>query len=73
MEQIQKGNVEILFTEAQYSTRIADTIGKETNVAVYVIDSLVTGKEDKDSYLRGMESTGNAIILKGRKWNKKNL
>ena len=62
MEQIQKGNVEILFTEAQYSTRIADTIGKETNVAVYVIDSLVTGKEDKDSYLRGMES--NLELLK---------
>lgn len=62
MEQIQKGKVQILFTEAQYSTRIADAIGKETNVAVYVIDSLVTGKEDKDAYLRGMES--NLELLK---------
>lgn len=63
MEEIREGHVGILFTEAQYSTRIADMIGKETGVDFYVIDSLVTGKlEDKDSYLRGMES--NLEVLK---------
>lgn len=62
MEEIREGRAGILFTEAQYSTEIADIIGKETGVDVYVIDSLVTGEEDNDSYLRGMES--NLEVLK---------
>ncbi len=42
MEQIQKGNVEILFTEAQYSTRIADTIGKEEKKKKKIFDSILS-------------------------------
>lgn len=62
MEEIKEGQVKILFTEAQYSTEIADMIGRETGAAFYIIDSLVTGNGDKNSYLLGMES--NLEVLK---------
>jgi zinc transport system substrate-binding protein len=62
IEEIKKGQVSILFTEAQYSTEAADTISKETGVSSYTIDSLVTGENNKDAYLTGMEK--NIAILK---------
>lgn len=62
MEEIRKNQVSVLFTEAQYSTEAAETIGKETGAVCYVIDSIVTGDGSKDSYLNGMWS--NLKILK---------
>ena len=46
-----------LMEDGAYSkaAEIADTIGKETGAVPFVIDSLVTGDGDKDSYLKGME------------------
>ena len=48
--------IQYLFTEEQYSTKIADQIAAETSAKVYVMDSLVTGEDDKDSYLNGMRA-----------------
>lgn len=54
IEVIKSHSVKVLFSEEQYSDDIPFSIGKETGARVYVIDSLVTGEEDKDSYIRGM-------------------
>lgn len=62
MEEVREEHVSVLFTEAQYGTEIADTIGKETGAVPFVIDSLVTGDGDKNSYLKGMEE--NRKVLK---------
>lgn len=62
IEEVREEQVSVLFTEAQYSTEIADTIGKETGAVPYIMDSLVTGNGDRDSYVRGMES--NFEVLK---------
>ncbi|MDD5936039.1 MAG: metal ABC transporter substrate-binding protein [Clostridiales bacterium] len=56
IEEIKLHNIQYLFTEAQYSTLVANRVASETNAKVYVMDSLVTGKADKDAYLNGMRS-----------------
>ena len=55
IQEINLHDVKVLFSEEQYSDAIPFNIGKETGAKVYVIDSLVTGEEDKDSYIRGMK------------------
>lgn len=62
MEEVRENDVKALFTEAQYSTEIADTVAAETDAVPFVIDSLVTGDGDKDAYLEGMEA--NLAVLK---------
>lgn len=62
IDEVKLHGVEVLFTEEQYSDSIAESIAKETNASVYIIDSLVTGDMDLDSYLTGMEN--NLTVLK---------
>lgn len=62
IDEVNLHGVEVLFTEEQYSDSIAESIAKETNASVYIIDSLVTGDLDLDSYLTGMEN--NLTVLK---------
>ena len=51
---IKDKNVNAIFVEPQYSRTAADTIARETNVKVYELDPIVTGKLDKDAYIEIM-------------------
>lgn len=62
IDEVKEKQVKVLFTEEQYSTSIADNIASETDAKVYIIDSLVTGDMDKDSYINGMKQ--NLEVLK---------
>lgn len=62
IEEINLHEIKYLFTEKQYERTIADRIEAETDAKVYVMDSLVTGGTNKNSYLTGMEN--NIKILK---------
>ena len=43
-------NIKALFTEPQYSSKIADTIAKETGASIYTLDPIVTGDANEDAY-----------------------
>jgi zinc transport system substrate-binding protein len=62
IDEVKENQVKVLFTEEQYSTSIAENIASETGAKVYIIDSLVTGDMDKDSYINGMKR--NLEVLK---------
>lgn len=62
VDEVKSEGVSLLFTEAQYSDAIAEGVAKETDAAVYIMDSLVTGELKKDAYLEGMEK--NIQVLK---------
>lgn len=62
IDEVKLHDIKVLLTEEQLSDTIADRIAKETGATVYVIDSLVTGQLDKDSYLKGQEA--NLKVLK---------
>lgn len=62
IDEVKHHKVKVLFTEEQYSDSIAKSVAKETEAKVYVIDSLVTGSRDYDSYLMGMRA--NLEVLK---------
>lgn len=47
---------QMILAEKQYSSQVADTISKATDCEVYILDSCVTGEDDKDSYLNAMKS-----------------
>lgn len=62
IDEVNTHSIEVLFTEEQYSDSIAESIAKETEAKVYIIDSLVTGDMNLDSYLTGMKN--NLAVLK---------
>ena len=62
MQVIKEKEVQLLFVEKQYSTKVAEAFAKESGAKVYVLDSLVTGDGDPDSYIRGMEE--NLAVLR---------
>ncbi len=62
IDQVNRDNIKYLFTEQQYSDSIAKQIAEETNAKVYIIDSVVTGNANRDSYLTAMRS--NIEVLK---------
>lgn len=62
IEEVKLYSINFLFTEEQFSTEIADRVAAETSAQVYIMDSLVTGEEDKDAYLVGMRK--NLEVLK---------
>lgn len=47
---INEKNIKALFTEPQYSSKIADTIAKETGASIYTLDPIVTGDANEDAY-----------------------
>lgn len=55
IDAVKKEDIKYLFTEEQYSDSIAKQIEAETDAKVYIIDSVVTGNGDKDSYLNAMD------------------
>lgn len=62
IDEVNLHQIKVLFTEEQYGDTIASSIAKETDANVYVIDSLVTGKFNKDAYVNGMKH--NMSVLK---------
>ncbi len=52
---IHSEDIDMLFAEERYGTEIADAVARETAAHVYMLDALVAGDEDADSYLEGME------------------
>jgi len=62
VDEVNKNEIKILFTEEQFSTSIADNIAKETGASVYVIDSIVRGEMSKDGYITAMKK--NLEVLK---------
>lgn len=55
IDEINYHNIEILLSEKQFKNTIANNISKETDAKVYVLNSLVTGDNNKDSYIDGMK------------------
>ncbi len=55
IDEINYHDIEILLSEKQFKNTIANNISKETDAEVYVLDSLVTGNNNKDSYIDGMK------------------
>lgn len=47
---INEKNIKALFTEPQYSSKIADTITKETGASIYTLDPIVTGDSNEKAY-----------------------
>ena len=47
---IKSKNIKALFTEPQYSSKIAETIATETGATVYELDPIVTGDSTADAY-----------------------
>ncbi|MBP3914937.1 MULTISPECIES: metal ABC transporter substrate-binding protein [unclassified Clostridium] len=47
---IKTKNIKALFTEPQYSSKIAETIATETGATVYELDPIVTGDANPDAY-----------------------
>ncbi|WP_302632511.1 metal ABC transporter solute-binding protein, Zn/Mn family [uncultured Clostridium sp.] len=47
---INEKNIKTLFTEPQYSSKIAETIAKETGASIYTLDPIVTGDANEDAY-----------------------
>ncbi|MGI6468252.1 MAG: metal ABC transporter substrate-binding protein [Syntrophomonadaceae bacterium] len=52
--QIKNKKVAAVFAEPQYPEAVAQTIARESGVAVYALEPAVSGPEDKDAYLRIM-------------------
>lgn len=62
INKVKQYQVKVLLTEKQYNNSIANRISEETKAKTFVVDSLVTGEDDKSSYIKGMEY--NIEILK---------
>lgn len=54
IETIQKEKPAAIFSELQYSDRLARMLSQETGVPMYTLDSAVTGPDDPMSYYRAM-------------------
>ncbi len=61
IDEIKNKNVNAIFTEPQYSRTAADTIARETNIGVYVLDPVVTGDMNKEAYINIMNQNLNNL------------
>jgi zinc transport system substrate-binding protein len=53
---VKKDKVKALFAEPQYSAKAAQTITRETNSRMYVLDPAVTGEFNYDAYIKIMDN-----------------
>ncbi|HEY5584385.1 MAG TPA: zinc ABC transporter substrate-binding protein [Ruminiclostridium sp.] len=69
INKIKSANVKVLFAEPQYSQKAAESIAKQTGAKVYLLDPIVTGKNDAsaDSYIKAMDENLKVLVeaLKG--------
>ena len=47
---VKEKNIKALFTEPQYSSKVAETIAVETGATVYELDPIVTGDSTPNAY-----------------------
>ena len=59
---VKENDVKAIFSEPQYSDKMAQTISDETGVKIYKLDSIVTGELNKDAYVEAMKA--NLEVLK---------
>lgn len=50
IQTIKDNNITTLFTEPQYSSKVANTIATETGAKIYELDPIVTGNATSDAY-----------------------
>lgn len=62
IEEIRRHDIRLLFVEEQYGASVAAGIAGETDAEVLVLDSLVTGAGNADSWVAGMRN--NLELLK---------
>lgn len=62
IEEVKEHNIKVLFIEEQFDTNIANRIAEETGALVYVLDTMVSGENEKDAYIDSM--TTNLAIIK---------
>ena len=62
LEEIKLHGIQYLFIEEQYTQTVADVLAQESGTQTVVLDSLVTGDGDADSWLMGMDR--NLEVLK---------
>lgn len=60
---IKEKNVKAIFASEEYSVKVAQAISNETNAKVYILNSVVAGKTDKNSYIDIMEENLQTLIL----------
>lgn len=62
---VKEYNIKALFTEPQYSSKVAETVANETSAKIYTLDPIVTGEANEnaaDDYLNKMNQ--NLEVLK---------
>lgn len=62
IEEVKEHNIKVLFIEEQFDTNIANRIAEETGALVYVLDTMVSGENDKNAYIDSL--TANLDIIK---------
>ncbi len=62
IDEMNEHNIKSIFIEKQFDTGIARTIADATDAKIYVIDSIVTGNDDKDAYIDAMNNNIDVII-----------
>lgn len=55
VDEVNEKQIKVLITEKQFADTIANSIAKETDAKVYVLNSLVTGEFNKNAYIEGMK------------------
>ncbi len=61
IDTIQEDQVRWLLIEKQFASQIAERVAAETDAEVVVLDSIVTGEDDPDAWIHGMED--NLLVL----------
>ncbi len=59
---IRSKKIQSIFTEPQYSAKVAELIARETGVKIYILDPIVTGPLNENAYIEIMER--NLDVLK---------
>jgi zinc transport system substrate-binding protein len=62
IDTVRMSGIKYLFVEPQYSSSSADIIAKETGIKKFILDSIVTGADDRDAYIKAMEKNCSALI-----------
>jgi len=61
IETVKKSKIKALFAEPQYPVKAAETIARETEAKVFILDPVVTGPMEPDAYLNIMEANLNIL------------
>lgn len=64
IDTVKSSNVKVLFAEPQYSQKAAESIAKQTDAKVYLLDPVVTGESDApaDSYIKTMDENLKVLV-----------